>query len=420
MTRNPLALACMLACFSLPAANAAENIDPEALFNQAMQSREDGEVLTSIELLEYILQHQPELNRARLELAVSYHMTRRFEDARTQLNTVLQDPATPETVKLTITAYLAQLSSDIKAAANRSTSSIYISAGAFSDSNINLGPDNIRRFTSLDPSAEKQSSGGAQLMLSYAHRSRASQPLTIAKQLVDFEWLSQLTAYNKAYGSGDSDFNLGVISFNTGPALLSDQNWRAALNIKMDKIFFGNDPYADYLALNPLFTYNLTDDMELTLENTTTVREHDQDQGLDGTSRSWNINLARFYTKQLIGVQVGVKFHNNGADDPRLHYSGAEIYLGGQMPAWEDARSYLTLSSRDYRYKAPDGTESSSIKRDETELLAVVGVSHNFRSGALKSWTLNAQYTYTDNDSNLDAFSYDRDFFELNMRRYFF
>ncbi len=420
MIRKPLAAACMLACLSLPAAYAADSIDPEALFNEAMQSREDGEVITAIELFETILQHQPDLNRARLELAVSYHMTRRFEDAKEQLTRVLNDPATPENVKLSITAYLAQLSSDVKAAKDRSSSSIYLSAGAFTDSNINLGPDNIRRFSSIDPSAEKQSGNGTQLMLSYAHRSRSSQPLTIGKSLVDFEWLSQATAYNKAYGSGDSDYNLGVLSFNTGPALLADGHWRAALNFKLEKIFFGNDPYADYLTLNPLITYNISDDMELTLENMTSVREHDQDIDLDGTSKSWNISLSKFYTRQLIGVQAGIKYHDNGADASRLHYTGAEIYLGGQMPAWKDARSYITLSSRDYRYKAPDGVESSTLKRDETELLAILGVSHDFRSGALKSWTLNAQYSYTDNDSNLDSFSYDRDFFELNFRRYFF
>lgn len=90
------------------------------------------------------------------------------------------------------------------------------------------------------------------------------------------------------------------------------------------------------------------------------------------------------------------------------------------MPAWENARAYLTVSNRDYKYKGADTDANFTEKRDETELVGVLGVNHNFTSGDFKSWTLNAQITYADNDSNLDAFDYDRSVVEVNMRRYFF
>jgi len=388
-----------------------------------MKYREDGELFKAIEIFETILSNQPGLNRARLELAVSYHLTRRFEDAKEQLTKVLNDPDTPEKVKLSITAYLAQLSGDIKTAAQRTTSSIYVSAGAFSDSNINLGPGNdVIEIKDLPASAAEDSGSGGQFMFTYSHRSRASQALHMTGRIVDFEWLSQATAYSKAYTSGDSDYNLSVLTLNTGPALIAEEHWRAAFNFKLDKLYFGNDPYAEYVGINPLYTYSIMKDLEITFENSTTVREYDQaeDQGLRGTMTSWGIDLAKFYSNQGIGIQAGVKYHDNGAKEGRQHYTGAELYLGGQMPAWTDATTYLTLSGRDYRYKAADTAAGFTEKRDETEVLAVLGVSHNFRTGMLKSWTLNAQYTYGENDSNLDEFTYDRNVFELNMRRYFF
>ena len=401
-------------------AHAEDAIDPETLFNDAMRYRQDGELFKSIEIFETILSNQPGLNRARLELAISYHLTRRYEDAKEQLSQVLNAPETPDEVKLSITAYMAQLSGDIKTAEERATSSMYISAGMFTDSNINLGPG--KDITGVTPESTEESGSGGQFMFSYSHRSRASQAMHIAGSIVDFEWLSQATVFSKTYGSNDTDFNLSVLTLNTGPALIAGETWRAAFNFKLDKLVFGKDDYAEYVAINPLFTYSITPDLEITFENSTTAREYQQldDQGLTGTMTMWAIDLAKFYAEQSIGIQTGFKYHDNGAKAGNLHSTGAEFYLGGQVPAWEDAIVYLTLSGRDYKYKAPDGIISTSTIRDETELLAVLGVNHDFRTGLFKSWTLNAQYTFTDNDSNLDEFTYDRNFFELNMRRYFF
>ena len=420
MIKKTLTTACVLTSLLTPIAYAEEAIDPETLFKEAMSYRQEGELFKAIEIFETILSNQPGLNRARLELAVSYHLSRRYNDAKDQLTQVLNDPETPDKVKLAITAYIAQLSGDIKTAAQRSTSSVYLSAGLFSDSNLNLGPG--RDVTGVTPESLENSGSGGQFMLSYSHRSRASQALHIAKSIVDFEWLTQATAYSKAYGSGDSDFNLSVFSLNTGPALIAEKNWRAALNFKLDKLLFGNDDYAEYVGINPLYTYSIMQDLEITFENITTARKYDQpeDQGLTGTQTMWGMDIAKFYARQAIGLQAGVKYHDNGAKDGSLHYTGAEFYIGAQVPAWTDAQAYLTISSRDYKYKAPDTANGFTDIRDETELLAVLGVSHDFRQGPLKSWTLNAQYTFTDNDSNLRPFTYERNVFEVNMRRYFF
>lgn len=420
MFKKLLVSACICSALLTSSAYAEDALDPETLFNDAMRYRQDGELFKSIEVFETILSNQPGLNRARLELAISYHLTRRYEDARDQLTEVLNDPETPDTVKLSITAYLAQLAGDIKTSAERSTSSMYISAGLFTDSNINLGPG--KNVTGVTPESLENSGSGGQFMFSYSHRSRASQAIHIAKTIVDFEWLTQASAYSKAYASGDSEFNLSVLTLNTGPALIAEEKWRAAFNFKLDKLVFGKEDYATYVGINPLFTYNIMKDLEITFENSTTAREYDKptDNGLTGTQTMWGIDVAKFYASQSIGVQAGMRYHDNGAKAGNLHSTGAEFYFGGQMPAWKDALAYLTLSSRDYSYKSPDNVISKTTARDETELLAVLGVSHDFRNGPLKSWTLNAQYTYTNNDSNLEEFAYDRNIIEVNMRRYFF
>ncbi len=424
MFRSILVSACLFAAPGLQTAYAEEAVDPETLFAEAMKYRDNGELFNAIEIFETILNNQPGLNRARLELAISYHLTRRYEDAKKQLTQVLKDPETPDEVKLTITAYLAQLSGDIKTAAERNKSSFYLSLGAFSDSNINLGPGkDIRDINpGIADSSLENSGNGGQFMFNWSQRSRAAQAMHIGQNIVDFEWLTQATAYSKAYASGDSDFNLSVISLNTGPALIAENNWRAAFNFKLDRLYFGNESYAKYVAINPLYTYSIMPDLEITFENSTTARDYDQpeDQGLRGTMTKWGIDLAKFYSAQSIGIQGGVRYHDNGAKDASQHYTGGEFYLGGQFPAWQNARAFLTISGRDYRYKAADTNAGFNNKRDETEIIAVIGVNHDLRSGPLKSWTVNAQYSYTDNDSNITSFVYDRSVFELNLRRYFF
>ena len=420
MIRKSIISICIYALTAFQNGLVAQTLDPEKLFEEAMKYREDGELFKSIEIFERILSDQPGLNRARLELAVSYHLTRRFIDAKEQLLKVYNDPETPDKVKLSIASYLAQLSIDTKSAAKKSSSSVYLSLGVLTDSNLNLSPDL--------PTASELNASGIHSMLSFSNRSRSTEQFNIGQKPVDFEWLSQFTAYSKVYGSGKSDFNLSVLSLNTGPALIAEKSWRTALNFKLDKLYFGNDEYAKYVGVNPIFTYSLMPDFEITLENNTARREYDrqQDQGLTGTMSSWNLDFAKFFSKQSIGLQAGLKYHNNGAKSGIQHYSGAEIYLGGQAPAWDDARTYLTFSSRDYRYKSIDTVGGFTEKRDETELIAVLGLSHNFRNGMLKSWTLNAEYTFTDNDTNTsndpaqDAFVFDRNTFEINMRRYFF
>ena len=95
------------------------------------------------------------------------------------------------------------------------------------------------------------------------------------------------------------------------------------------------------------------------------------------------------------------------------------------MPAWQNDRAYLQISSRDYDYNAVDPNVTGATEaRDETEQQAIIGISHDFRSGSLKSWTANAQLIHTKNNSNandstLNIFEYDRNVFEINMRRYF-
>ncbi len=422
--KTRLAIALILCAATLKPALAEEAMDPQRLFEEAMQLRNNGDLFGAMEVFETILSRQPGLGRARLELAVAYHQAHRYEEARQQLQKVLDDPETPAAVKLSITAYLAQLNSDEKKAAKRSSSNVYLSAGLFSDSNVNLGPTEVQN---PDGTAVTDISGvGSVVMLSYSHRSRASQPVTINKKSVNMEWHSQLTSYNKMHSGEENRFNLNVLSLTTGPALIADKSWRAALNVKIDKIFFDADPYAYYVGLNPLFTLVFDKQLEVTYESRITAREFSTVAGqqLRGTEKMHGLSVTKYYEKSGIGVEAGLRYHSNGADEATLEAKGISLYLGGQMGVWEDGRAYFRAQARTYEYQAIDTLRGFAEARDDTELRMLLGVSHRFKAGVMKSWTANAQYTYTDNSSNtndaaLQALDYTRSVFEVNLRRYF-
>lgn len=394
---------------------AEEAVDPQALFEEAMQLRDSGQLFESISVFESILDRQPGLNRVRLEMAVAFYQLRRFADAREQLAQVLNDPETPETVKLTITAYLAQMGVDEKAGGDRTSSTVFVSAGVFSDSNVNLGPSPETPNVNLT----ETSGSGVTAMASYSHVSRASAPYGINNKRADMSWNTQATVYSKVHTAEENDYNLHVLSLTTGPMLVAEKSWRAGLNFKVDRIFFDDNPYSFNLGLNPSFAL-IFGDYEVLLENLTSVREYDAavNQGLDGVAKMYGVGVTRFFDRQAMAVEAGVRYHSNGAKASHLYANGAEMYLGGQMPAWKDARAYVQLSSRDYDYATAD-TANSSVARDETETRIILGMSHDFTDGMFKSWTLNAQAARTSNDSNLDVFEYDRDVVEVNMRRYF-
>lgn len=96
----------MMNCVSVQAADQSEQ---EQLFREAMQALEDNRLKTAREALQTILRNDPSLHRARLELAVTYYRSLQYVEARRLAQQVLDDPATPPQVRISILAFLAQV-----------------------------------------------------------------------------------------------------------------------------------------------------------------------------------------------------------------------------------------------------------------------------------------------------------------------
>lgn len=406
-------------CLPAPVLAGQPLSDEEAqrMFTEALAERDSGKIYDAIEKFNDILSRRPSLNRARLELAVSYHRASQYDDALREFQTVLDDPDTPEKVRLAILAYLGQLTRDELAPESEHSFSYYTKVGALYNTNINFAP--LRG--SLDyniPDGEDTASPGVDTFLSASHRYKDNKPFDIDGAATRFEWQSQVSWTGNNY-TRQSDFSLNILSASTGPAFISAGRWRAAINLQVDQTFFGSSTLGTFISLNPLIAFDLGNYRGITLEASYTDNNfaRNEDQGRDGDS----LLVGAAYSTLLGGVdnglETGFRLTNLNADDAQFGFSSTEVYFGGFMAIASSSNLYLNVNFEDYGFDAADAV--SGTVRDELESRYVVGYNRDFKEGMLQGWTLNTNLSFTKNNSNVDAFSYERTLFGINLSRYF-
>ncbi len=389
----------------------------QILFYLAMEERDSGKVYDAIEKFEYILSRRPSLNRARLELAVSYHRASLYDDAMREFQTVLNDPETPEKVRLAIFAYIGQLTSDDLKPSSEHSFSFYTKVGLLYNSNINFAP----LAGSIDyniPDGTDTESPGLDTFLSASHRYKTKKPFNTVGAVTNFEWQSQLSWTGNNY-TRDNDFSLNILSISTGPAFISTGRWRGAINVQLDHSFFGKETLGTFISLNPLLTFDLGNYRGITLEASHTnynfARSEDQDR--NGHSLLGGVAYSTLFGGTDNGLEIGFRVTDHIARDNQFGFESTEIYFGGFAAYGSNNSFYLNLNFEQFDFNAADAV--SGIIRDEIESNYVLGYNRDFTNGFLNGWTLNTYISFTKNNSNVDAFSYEREVFAINLARHF-
>jgi len=415
------------ACLISTAYAAAEEVDPVQLqFEEAMDDREAGKIYDAIKLFENILATYPYLNRARLELAVAYHEANLYQKAMEQFQIVLDDPETPDSVRLAILAYISQVTADELKPDGSHHFSQYVRAGLIYNSNINVVPGvgnvivNGREF--FLPS-EEISSVGSDIILSASHRYRRKKPFNVDGARTSFEWQSQASLSSNLY-TETSDFDLNIISADTGPAFISPGRWLGAIPFRIDYVNLGRSSLATALSLNPYISFDLGDYRSILIESSLLKREY-----ADALNDPQNGNLVMAgaaYTTLLqhlnTGVEFGIRFRNRSAEDDQFAYDGVTLYFSGYTTVTELSSVYLKANYRNFDYKAPDTVidiTNTTLIRNDDEITASIGYNRDIMDGHLGGWAVNTEIAYTDNKSNIDAYDYDRLLLSLNLSRYF-
>jgi hypothetical protein len=427
------ALACLLAAgagtLALAGAAGAQATRPadtdriQQEFDGALLAIEQQKLRTARTQLSRLLAANPSLSRARLELARVHYLSGDYADARREAQRVLDDPDTPPAVRTTVLAFLAQIDADERRLAARHSWSPSLYLGALYDSNVNIGPSrDIIDIGGLPfavaPDSRETSDWAGVVNAGITHTYNPNRRFEWGERNGAFIWQSEANAYYRAYFD-ENEFNLGVLTLRTGPAWVVPDRWRAYIGLQAEEIFFGGDELAFFGTVNPGIAWQLGSEWEVGLDAVVTDRNyHGSDQtGRDGLYLAPYLTVGRYFNERRTLVQVGAGYPDFDADADRFSYSGPDVFAAFTTDAWQNGAVFGRVGYRWYDF---DGIEPVfGVQRDDEELRATLGFQHDYRSGLLENWSLVGGWTWTDNQSDVPLYEYDRHQVGLGLSRRF-
>lgn len=404
----------------LPVAAADSGVDAEKLFKEGLYQRETGNLFTAIEAFQTVLSNQPSLSRARLELAVTYFRALNFEEAKKQAQAVLDDPKTPENVRLSILVFLAQIEQERGIMlAKTHVWEPTISLGMMYDSNVNAGPssDLLSGGLVLTPGSAKRGDMAVVLQAGLGHTYNMPSPFRLGESAGRMTWQSRVNYYHRGYTT-EHEFGLDVFSLSTGPAWFVPNKWRANVGLQVDDIYMGSDHLAIYTSLSPNVTWQFQN-AELTWDAVYMDRrfKRSTDAGRDSQYLASGLSYGRVFAAGKIALQVGVRYFDEQADLARFSNDGTEFFAGANFIAWENGAVYGRVSQKDAKFVGVEPV--FNLARDESENQMELGFNHEFKDGFLKDWKLNGSHLYTRNASNVSTYTYTREMTSLTLSRSF-
>jgi hypothetical protein len=410
-----------LALASAPASAQADPVQAE--FAAALADSEANRLRSARRRLEALLAENPSLLRARLELARVYYLQRDYAAARAAANQVLMEPDLPAGVQASLVGFLAQVDADEKRYANRHQVTPTVYAGAVYDTNVNVGPsrdiiDIAGDSFVIDPASRETGDVGAVLTAGVVHTYNPGRSFAAGEQTGFAVWQSQGSTYYRAYAD-ESDFNLGVLTARTGPALIVPGYWRAGLAVQADQVWLGQDGLALFGTLNPNAAWQLGQDTEVGVDGILTQRHYQgsANEGRDGWFRLGSVSITHYLSQRRIGLQGGAGYASFDADAGFLSYAGPEVFVGVIAEAWRGGSVYLRGGYRRYNF---EGLEPVfDIPRDDDEYRLIAGFNHTLSTGPLDGWTVQGAWTWTRNDSSVPIYEFDRQQFNLGLARSF-
>lgn len=414
-----IAIATAMSCLAAASAQAQSTASVEDQYRQGLYQRETGRPYSAIETLETILAANPTLNRARLELAVAYYRTLNFTKAKAQAQAVLDDPKTPEAVRLSVLSFLKQLELDEATQFGKPNKLGYsLSLGLVYDSNVNAGPDNavLPGGLVLEPGSTNKEDAGYALQAGLNHTWLAPTPVRAGENTGRFAWNSNLGVYYKGYHEF-TQYNLGVLTAATGPALMMGKNWRGNLNFQADRLTLGDHKLALYTSVSPSSTWRLSNGDELTADLQLAYRDFDRldDQGRNSHYNAGGLSYGGLYNKNRLALQVGGRVFDETAREARFSNNGYEIFIGGRQRVWDGGDLFARAALRHSGYVGDEPVYG--VPRRENEKRIEFGANHQIKTGWLDKWQGSATVSIIQNKANLDLYEYDRNQVQVTLGR---
>ena len=413
-------IAAMMLFAGLSQASAQEATDTEKLFKEGIFLREQGQVFSSIEAFETVLSNNPSLHRARLELAVAYFRALDYAQASKQAQKVLDDPKTPENVRLAVLTFLAQIKRDEAAlTAKPHTWEPSISLGALYDTNVNVGPSGttLPGGLVLAPGSKPKEDWAGVLQAGLTHTYNSPLVLRMGETPARFIWQTSAGLYHKGYFN-EGAFDLTALTIATGPGFIAPGKWRSKINLQVDDLYLGGEHLAIYTSVSPTFTWQFNNG-ELTWDAMALQKKFERkiDTGRDSEFYTTGLSYGHLFLQGKLAIQGGAHWFREEADLNRFSNDGWEAFIGANATTWQNGSVFARYSYRDVKYEGKEPIFNKS--RNEYENRYEIGFAHNFKDGVMKDWKLSGSWLRSENNSNVSIYTYERDVASVNLARSF-
>ncbi len=379
-----------------------ETID--LLFWTGASAARAGECDLAVDKLQKLVQEQPDLLRARLELGVAYFRCGKPEKATSAFEAVLARSPSPE-VRNTVNSYLARIDKGEEALLWR----IRFSQGYKYDDNITSGPDEA-----------VINDGSIPLFLSPGVREQSGDNWVTglrADLLYDlgtpggFLWNGGLDFYY-SLSFEDSDFNYMKTDLFTGPLWQNEkQVVQAPFGFTWQR--YAGDSLSGAFHVTPSYERLFSPAFGLSGSYRLEVERYDQDRYTDAGYDNENHTFAlgpNFYLmdgEYLISARAAYERHE--ADVDRYSFDAAHLWASVFTTFKTDTELFFLYKWSDKTYDGPAVTYRDDREDTRHTLLGVV--AQNF----LEHYFAACEVAYIRNSSNSDLYDFDKTTLTLSV-----
>lgn len=356
--------------------------------------------------LERVLEAQPNNGRARTELARCYFETGQYHLARTLFTQVADNQATPATVQHNINYYLHEM--DQRGSQFELQKQFYVEGGIGRDSNINAGSD----LSSIDiPNLGNVALSEASLAQD-SNTQHLAAGAKLYKATSKFKGWSLQADAQQINTPDNSNYDQGLVS------IASAFHWRAEadryrVGLQYQALQLGGEDFFSSLGLAAQWHRTLSERLVVGL----TLQWHDVDFETNNNFRDHDrvlmgsdVLFARGQWRHQLGSFIGSERPTNDQFDYALRDAmwGLNYRLSYMLNAkWVPYLSAQYVSS-DYGDTHP----IFALQRHDSQRSLEAGLLWQ----PAKGLTINPSLSDTRNDSNIDAYSYDRDRAQIKLR----
>lgn len=380
-------------------------------FALGITARAAGRPSNAAMAFERILMSQPDNDRVRLELALTYYQMDQQDLARIYAEDVLQrDP--PQSVRANVETLLSQ----IEKSRSRFKITSNASLGVLYDSNPNTGPDSD--FVSIAPIVV----GPVifeRLELGETSAPRESWGMLVSAYVSGIYeignpggWRATGLAYfSQSYLENAHDYDTTVLRAMGGLQYMRGRSV-TSLPLRYDRVLLRRNDFVQIFSAG--FSHVCQTGLRIRWTSGAALeqREYLNARNRDNMRVSFNQGL-RYVRQSNLHFSGGVSFFNEDAQNDIYTNYGLDPFVSA---TWKTDRSTSLSARMQYRRSWYDKREVLS-PQDREDNQWQLRLDANRRLA--KSYAVNLTYQFTDNDSTFDVYDYQRHLVNLNLSRRF-